>query len=72
MDLQQLGLSAQDLYKMKPVKNSSLEMGGAPKAPNLTAELGAVSDCQCEELLFFVGLTFGLFPILDKNMYGQY
>lgn len=47
-------------------------MGGAPKAPNLTAELVAVSDCQCEELLFFVGLTNGLSPIPGQNTYGQY
>lgn len=42
-------------------------MGGAPKAPSLTSEFGAISDYQCEELLFFVGLTIGLSPDPGKN-----
>ena len=70
MNLLQLELYAQDLYKMNPVKNSSLEMGGAPKAPSLTTEFGPVSDCQCEELLFFVGLTIGLSPDPGKNVFS--
>ena len=38
-ELTQLGLSAQDLHKMKPVKNSCMEGRGIPVTPPLTEEL---------------------------------
>lgn len=41
--------------------------GTGSQGPKFNCSAWAVSDCQCEELLFFVGLTIGLYPIPQKD-----
>lgn len=45
LNSEQLWLSMQDLYKIKPVKNFNMEQGEDPNAPSLAEETMANDGC---------------------------